>query len=64
MIGERVHPRRTRSAPVTDDDAELHFASDLADGRVPSIRRIRADLRVGQDRARQIHDRLEALTRT
>jgi len=59
---------RTRSAPrtpargVTAEAAEVHFAADLADGRVPSARRIKADLHVGQDRAAQIHDHLAAVT--
>jgi hypothetical protein len=46
---------------VTAEAAEVHFAADLADGRVPSARRIKADLHVGQPRAAQIHDHLAAL---
>jgi hypothetical protein len=38
------------------------FAAELARGEVPSIRRIRAALHVGQPRAREIQARLEALT--
>jgi len=43
---------------VTAETAEVHFAADLAEGRVPSARRIKAGLHVGQDRAAQIHDHL------
>jgi hypothetical protein len=68
----RVHPKRTRArarkripgAPVTDTDAALHYAADLAAGDIPSQRRIRADLHVGQDRAREIRSHLEECTRT
>lgn len=38
------------------------FAADLAAGNVPSIRRIRAGMHVGQPRAREIQRALEALT--
>jgi hypothetical protein len=38
------------------------FAAGLARGEVPSIRRIRSELHVGQPRAREIQARLEALT--
>ena len=51
---------RTRGA-VTGESAEVHFAADLADGQVPSVRRIKSELHVGQDRARQIHDHLTAV---
>ena len=40
------------------------FAEDLARGEVPSIRRIRAELHVGQPKAQEIQARLAALTRT
>ncbi|MGH3299149.1 MAG: DUF2637 domain-containing protein [Trebonia sp.] len=54
---------RTRPHPgaVTDESAEMHFAAELADGKVPSQRRIKAELHVGQDRAAQIRARLETL---
>ncbi len=52
---------RTRSAPVTETDAELHYAPDLAAGAIPSQRRIRADLRVGQNRARVLRTHLESV---
>jgi hypothetical protein len=41
--------------------AEL-FAAELAEGEVPSIRRIRAGVHVGQPRAREVQAYLEALT--
>ncbi len=49
---------RTLALTVTAEAAEVHFAADLAQGRVPSARRVKADLHVGQDRAAQIHDHL------
>jgi hypothetical protein len=52
---------RSRARPVTNDAAEVHFAAGLAEGRVPSARRIKTELRVGQDRAARIHDHLAAL---
>jgi Protein of unknown function (DUF2637) len=56
---------RTRRAPVTAEDAESEFMTELAAGELPSLRQIRARLHVGQDRAGQIRAQLEsALTRT
>ncbi len=52
---------RSHSGAVSDEAAEMHFAAELADGTVPSQRRIKAELHVGQDRAAQIHARLAAL---
>jgi Protein of unknown function (DUF2637) len=49
---------RTPGQTITSEAAEVHFAADLAEGRVPSARRIKADLHVGQARAAQIHDHL------
>jgi hypothetical protein len=56
-------PNRTRTPgqTITSEAAEVHFAADLAEGRVPSARRIKAELHVGQARAAQIHDHLAAL---
>jgi hypothetical protein len=53
--------RTPHSGAVTDEAAEMHFAAELADGQVPSQRRIKSELHVGQDRAAQIHARLTAL---
>jgi hypothetical protein len=58
-------PKRTRSAPaapVTGDDAEREFMTDLASGTLPSQRQIRARMHVGQDRARQLREHLETVT--
>jgi hypothetical protein len=52
--------RRTRKT-VTADDAEMHFAGELAAGQVPSARRIGRELHVGQPRAQEIRDHLAAL---
>lgn len=54
---------RTRPHPgaVTDESAEVHFAAELADGQVPSQRRVKAELHVGQDRAAQICAHLAAV---
>lgn len=58
----RAAPRkRTRTAPVTDAGAALRYATELAAGRIPSLRRIRADLRVGQVRAQAIKEHLQSL---
>jgi hypothetical protein len=40
------------------------FAAELARGEVPAIRRIRAELHVGQPKAQEIQARLAALART
>jgi hypothetical protein len=45
---------------VTEESAEVHYAAGLSAGLVPSRRRIKAELHVGQDRAAQIHDHLTA----
>lgn len=43
-------------------EAERIFADEIAAGEVPSIRRIRAELHVGQPRAREVQAHLEKLT--
>lgn len=45
-------------------EAHLIFAGEIAARRVPSIRRIRRELHVGQPRAQEVRGYLEALTRT
>ena len=55
---------RARNAPVTGEDAEREFMAELAAGALPSLRQIRSRLHVGQDRARQLREHLESLTRT
>lgn len=54
-------PKRTRTAPVTATEAGSEFMSELAAGALPSIRQIRARLHVGQERARQLREQMEAL---
>ena len=53
-------PARTRDvpAPVTDAAAGVHFAADLAAGELPSVRRIKAELHLGQGRAQAIRAHL------
>jgi hypothetical protein len=53
--------KRRRSAPVTIEDAALRYADEIADGRIPSMRRVKADLRVGQAKAQAIVAHLGAL---
>jgi hypothetical protein len=53
LNGSGLHP--AEAAP---------FAEELARGEVPGIRRIRAELHVGQPRAREIQARLAVLART
>ena len=45
-------------------EAHRVFAGEIAARRVPSIRRIRRELHVGQPRAQEVRGYLEALTRT
>lgn len=44
----------TAPAPGSNDAAEVRYAALLAEGRVPSMRSVKADMSVGQDRAREI----------
>jgi hypothetical protein len=53
LNGSGLHP----------DEAQP-FADELGRGEVPSIRRIRAELHVGQPRAQEIQARLSALAKT
>jgi hypothetical protein len=53
-VGQTV-TRRARRRPVDHTQkAERKYASDLADGRVPSLRAVMRDIGVGQDRAREV----------
>jgi hypothetical protein len=56
----RTGRSRNRNA-VTDADAEMHFAADLAAGQVPSVRRIQRELHVGQPRAKAVHEQMQAV---
>jgi hypothetical protein len=61
----KAQPKRTGSRtrqPVSDADAEMHFAADLAANQVPSARRIQRELHVGQERASAIRTYLESVT--
>lgn len=51
-------------APAHLLQAQQVFAEDLAAGQTPTVRRIRAELRVGQDKARQARAHLAALAGT
>ncbi|MCP2343385.1 hypothetical protein FHU30_008779 [Actinomadura rupiterrae] len=59
---------QVRALPVGIDPAHVRaarvFAEELAAGQVPSIRRIKAALRCGQDKASQVRDYLSTLTTT
>jgi len=58
----RSAPRkRTRSAPVTNADAPLKYASEIAEGRAPSMRRVKSEMRVGQAKATELVAHLGAL---
>jgi hypothetical protein len=53
--------KRARNAPVTDQAAAIRYAPEIEAGRIPSMRRVRTDLRVGQARAQQIVRHLNTL---
>jgi hypothetical protein len=60
----RTARRAARKAPVRKIKAPVpadFYAADLAAGRLPSIRQVKADLHVGEDRAKAIHGELAAL---
>jgi hypothetical protein len=56
----KAKPAVKRAKPKGVDPADL-YAAGLAAGEVPSLRRIRADKHVGQDRAKVIQTELSAL---
>jgi hypothetical protein len=56
----RVNAKAAVKRPKPADPAML-YAADLEVGALPSLRRIRADLHVGQDKAKQIQAELTAL---
>jgi hypothetical protein len=72
--GSGVKPNQLGAVPAVPgvhlNGSGLHpaeaepFAGDLARGEVPSLRRIRAELHVGQPKAQEIQSRLSTLTRT
>ena len=55
--------RSKRAVKAKAADPAALYAADLAAGAVPSLRRIRADMHVGQDKAQQIKAELEAIVR-
>jgi hypothetical protein len=52
------------AAPEGAPEAARIFAAELASGGLPSVRRIRSQMHVGQPRAQEVHAYLAALTRT
>ena len=58
----RRSPKRARKV-VTADAAERRYAIALESGSLPSIRRIRSDLHVGQQRGPEIREHLGTLAR-
>jgi hypothetical protein len=50
--------QKTSHRRVTDSDAELYFAADLAAGKQISARRIQTEMHVGWDRARELREHL------
>jgi hypothetical protein len=60
--GGGSHARTRTSEPsVTTADAEYKFADHLTTGRVPTIRQIRAELKVGQPRATELKAHLQGV---
>jgi hypothetical protein len=57
-VARRAPKRAKAAAPETDP--ELHFAAALSAGELPSIRRIRRELHLGQPKAQQVHAQLAA----
>ena len=57
----RAGPRAASRARVTPEHAAAAFAATLAEGRVPSLRQVKAELRVGTERARALRDHLAQL---
>jgi hypothetical protein len=60
----RGEPERTPDADPLQGQAAQAFAAELAAGRVPSVRAIRARLHVGQPRAQRVRAYLAALNGT
>jgi hypothetical protein len=54
--------KRPRTAPVTAEEAEREFMTELASGAVPSLRSIRSRLHVGPDRAKALRDHLVSVS--
>ncbi len=57
-----VTPGRAQRRPVSHAKrAERKYAGHLAEGRLPSLRAVMADLHLGQDRAREVRQHLASL---
>ncbi len=48
---------------ATPEAAEVHYAAELAAGEIPSVRRIKREMRVGQSRAYALQQHLGRLVR-
>ena len=59
--GVRAKPAPKRAAKAKELDPADYYAAELAAGELPSLRRIRADLHVGQDKAKVIQTEIAAL---
>ncbi len=62
-----AHPEAVPAAPVAHPaqlDVMATFSGDLTAGQTPSIRQIRRELRVGQDKAQEVQAYLKTLIRT
>ena len=55
-------PEAFRTVLATNEAAALKYAPEIAAGRIPSMRRVRSEMHVGQTRAQQIAAHLSALT--
>ncbi len=67
--GSAVKPPETGSSALPVLNGHAHqaaelFAAELAEGKVPAIRRIRSEMHVRQPRAQQVRDYLAQITRT
>jgi hypothetical protein len=57
-------PANGYAAPEGAPEAARIFAAELSRGELPSVRRVRREMHVGQDRAQSVQAYLAALTRT
>jgi hypothetical protein len=71
IVRRSAWPAPKADAPVPEPPPELNgrgheavelFSADLAAGKVPGVRRIRREMRVGQPRAQQVREYLAALS--
>jgi hypothetical protein len=52
------------AAPEGGSEAAERFAAELARGEIPSVRRVRREMHLGQPKAQEVRSYLAALTRT